>query len=71
MSVIRRRDREAVCSVELAIMNDRTFERGLIALTAFIIVWMVIGSIFIMNAACAIVIGLVVWIVGGWALLYC
>lgn len=51
-------------------MNDRIFERSLIALTILIVLWMVLGSIFVFNVIWTIIIGLVVWIAGGGALLY-
>ena len=52
-------------------MNDRVFEWSLTALSIIALLWMVLGSIFgILNIASVIIIGLVLWIVGGGALLY-
>lgn len=51
-------------------MSDKTFEWRLTALSILAILWMVLGSIFgVMGTAWVIIIGLVVWIVGGGALL--
>lgn len=51
-------------------MSDKTFEWRLTTLTILAILWMVLGSIFgVMGTAWVIIIGLVVWIVGGGALL--
>jgi hypothetical protein len=52
-------------------MNDRVFEWSLIALSIIALLWMVLGGIFgILNIASVIIIGLVLWIFGGGALLY-
>jgi 5-bromo-4-chloroindolyl phosphate hydrolysis protein len=52
-------------------MNDRVFELRLIALSIIALLWMVLGGIFgILNIASVIIIGLVLWIFGGGALLY-
>ncbi len=54
-------------------MKDKVFEWSLTALSIVALLWMVLGSIFlsgILNIAWVIIIGLVVWIVGGGALLY-
>ena len=52
-------------------MNDKTFEWSLTALSIIAVLWMVLGSIFTMLGIFgSIVLGLVVWIVGGGALLY-
>jgi 5-bromo-4-chloroindolyl phosphate hydrolysis protein len=52
-------------------MNDKTFEWSLISLSIIALLWMVLGSIFgILGIAGVIIIGLVVWILGGGALLY-
>jgi hypothetical protein len=52
-------------------MSDKTFEWSLTALSIIAIVWMILGSIFLVTGVFgSIVIGLVVWIVGGGALLY-
>lgn len=54
-------------------MSDKTFERSLISLSILAVLWMVVGSIFhywIMSIAWIIIIGLIVWIGGGGALLY-
>jgi len=53
------------------IMSDKTFEWSLTTLSIIAIVWMILGSIFtIFGVFGSIVIGLVVWIGGGGALLY-
>ena len=54
-------------------MSDKTFEWSLTTLSILAILWMVLGSIFlywVLGIAAVIIIGLVVWIVGGGALLY-
>lgn len=52
-------------------MSDKTFEWSLTSLTILAVLWMVLGSIFrVLSVGWAIVIGLVVWIVVGGALLY-
>lgn len=52
-------------------MSDKTFEWSLTALSILAILWMVLGSIFgVMGTAWVIIIGLVLWIVGGGALLH-
>ena len=52
-------------------MSDRVFELSLISLSVIALLWMVLGSISgILNIASVIIIGLVLWIVGGGALLY-
>jgi len=52
-------------------MSDKTFERSLTALSILAILWMVLGSVFgVLSIAGVIIIGLVVWIVGGGALLW-
>lgn len=54
-------------------MTDKVFEWSLTALSIVALLWMVLGSIFlsgILSIAWVIIIGLVVWIVGGGALLY-
>ena len=51
-------------------MNDKNFEWSLTALSILAILWMVLGSIFVFNVTLAIIIGLIVWIVGGGTLLY-
>lgn len=52
-------------------MSDKTFEWSLTALSIIALLWIVLGSTFgIPSIAWAIIIGLVVWIVGGGALLY-
>ena len=52
-------------------MSDKTFEWSLISLSIIAILWMVLGGIFgVMGVASVIIIGLIVWIVGGGALLY-
>jgi len=51
-------------------MSDKTFEWSLTALSILAILWMILGSIFgVMGTAGVIIIGLVVWIAGGGALL--
>lgn len=52
-------------------MSDKIFELSLTALSIIAVLWMVLGSIFVLGAVGAIIIGLVVWALGGGALLYC
>ena len=52
-------------------MSDKTFELSLTALSIIAIIWMILGSIFLITGVFwSIVIGLVIWIGGGGALLY-
>ncbi|MBM4446067.1 MAG: hypothetical protein FJ023_01780 [Chloroflexi bacterium] len=52
-------------------MSDKVFEWGLTTLSILALLWMVLGSILgILSIAWVIIIGLVIWIVGGGALLY-
>ncbi len=52
-------------------MSDKTFEWSLTSLTILAILWMVLGSIFLVpGIGWVITTGLFVWIVGGGALLY-
>ena len=52
-------------------MSEKVFERSLIALSIVALLWMLVGGIFgILGLAWVIIIGLVVWIGGGGALLY-
>ncbi len=52
-------------------MSEKIFERSLIALSIASIIWMLVGGILgILGLAWVIIIGLVVWIGGGGALLY-
>lgn len=52
-------------------MSDKTFERSLTALSILAILWMILGSVFgVLGIAWVIIIGLIVWIVGGGALLW-
>jgi 5-bromo-4-chloroindolyl phosphate hydrolysis protein len=52
-------------------MSDKTFERGLTALSIIALLWIVLGSIFgILSITWVIIIGLVVWIAGGGTLLH-
>ena len=52
-------------------MSEKVFERSLTALSIVALLWMLLGGIFgILSIAWVIIFGLVVWIVGGGALLY-
>ncbi len=51
-------------------MSDKTFEWSLTSLSILAILWMVLGSIFLLGIGWVIVTGLLVWIVGGGALLH-
>jgi 5-bromo-4-chloroindolyl phosphate hydrolysis protein len=52
-------------------MSGKVFEWSLTALSIVALLWMLLGGIFgILSIAWVIIIGLVVWIVGGGALLY-
>jgi hypothetical protein len=54
-------------------MKDKTFEWSLTSLSIIALLWMVLGSIFlhwVLGIGWVIIIGLIVWIVGGGALLY-
>jgi 5-bromo-4-chloroindolyl phosphate hydrolysis protein len=52
-------------------MNDKVFEWSLAALSIVSLLWMLFGGIFgILGLAWVIIIGLVVWIAGGGALLH-
>ena len=52
-------------------MSDKTFEWSLTSLSILALLWMILGSILgVMSVAWVIIVGLVVWIGGGGALLY-
>ncbi|HIE17704.1 MAG TPA: hypothetical protein EYP71_05865 [Dehalococcoidia bacterium] len=52
-------------------MSDKVFEWSLTSLSVAALLWMILGGIFgILGTAWVIIIGLIVWIVGGGALLY-
>ena len=51
-------------------MSDKTFEFSLTTLSILMVAWMVVVSIFLFSAIWAIIIGLLVWIIVGGALLY-
>ncbi len=54
-------------------MKDKAFEWSLTSLSIIALLWMVLGGIFlnwILGIGWVIIIGLIVWIVGGGALLY-
>jgi hypothetical protein len=52
-------------------VSEKVFERSLIALSIVALLWMLLGGIFgILGLVWVIIIGLVVWIGGGGALLY-
>ena len=52
-------------------MSDKTFEWSLTSLSILAILWMILGSIFgVLGVGWVIVIGLIVWIVGGGVLLH-
>ena len=52
-------------------MSEKVFERSLMAFSIVALLWMLLGGIFgILGLAWVIIIGLVVWIAGGGALLY-
>jgi len=52
-------------------MSGKIFEWSLTALSIIALLWIVLGSIFgILGIAWVIIIGLVVWIVGGGTLLH-
>jgi hypothetical protein len=51
-------------------MSDKTFEWALTVFSIMAILWIVLGSIFLLEPAAAIIVGFAVWIAGGGALLY-
>lgn len=51
-------------------MNDKIFEWSLTILSILVLLWMILGSIFILNSIWAIFIGFIVWLVGGGILLH-
>ena len=54
-------------------MKDKVFEWSLTSLSIIALLWMVLGGIFlhwVLGIGWVIIIGLIVWIVGGGALLY-
>jgi len=52
-------------------MNDKVFKWSLTLLSIIALLWMGLGSVFgILGVTWAIVTGLVVWVIGGGALLY-
>lgn len=52
-------------------MSDKKFELSLIALSLIALLWMVLGGVLgILGITWVVITGLVVWIIGGGALLY-
>jgi len=51
-------------------MNDLFFEWSLTALSIVVLMWMVLGSIFLINPTLAILSGIIVWLLGGGVLLH-
>lgn len=52
-------------------MTDKTFEWSLTSLSVLSILWMMLGSIFgVLGIGWVIIIGLIIWIVAGGAMLY-
>jgi len=52
-------------------MSDKTFEFSLITLSLVALLWIVFGSIFgLLNITWIIIIGFIVWIIGGGTLLH-
>jgi hypothetical protein len=51
-------------------MRDKTFELSFLALIILVVLWMIMASIFIFSAIWAIIIGLMVLVIGGGALIY-
>jgi hypothetical protein len=51
-------------------MSDKAFELSLTAVSIMAVLWMVLGSIFLLNEIWAIIIGLIVWIAAGGVLLH-
>ena len=52
-------------------MSDKKFELSLIALSLIALLWMVLGGVFgLLGITWVVITGLVVWIIGGGALLY-
>jgi hypothetical protein len=51
-------------------MRDKTFELSFLALIILVVLWMIMASIFIFSVIWAIIIGLMVLVIGGGALLY-
>jgi hypothetical protein len=50
--------------------SDKVFELRLTTLSIVAVIWMILGSIFIMSAIWAIIIGLIIWLAGGGVLLH-
>jgi hypothetical protein len=52
-------------------VSDKVFEWSLTTLSIIAILWMLLGSIFgIPGVAWVVIIGLLVWLIGGGALIY-
>ena len=51
-------------------MSDNIFKWSLIAVSILAVLWIILGSIFVINTVWAIIIGLIVWIVVGGTLLH-
>jgi 5-bromo-4-chloroindolyl phosphate hydrolysis protein len=52
-------------------MSEKVFEWSLTFLSGVAVIWMLLGGIFgVLSIAWVVIIGLVVWIAGGGALLY-
>lgn len=51
-------------------MRDTTFQWSLIILSFMVLLWIVLGSIYLFGVFWSIVTGLIIWIIGGGMLLY-
>ena len=52
-------------------MNDKVFKWSLTTLSAIALLWMVLGSVLgVLGIAWVIMSGLLIWVLGGGALLY-
>jgi hypothetical protein len=51
-------------------MSDKTFEWVFMVFSIIAVLLIVLGSIFLLEPAAAIIVGFAVWIAGGGALLY-
>ena len=64
-------DKGSINFTQIESMSDQVFERSMTAISVMVILWMLLGSIAgILGVTWVIIIGLVVWVTGGGALLY-
>ncbi len=51
-------------------MNDKQFEISMIVITVIVLLWMILGSIFLHSIALPVITGIIIWLIVGVVLLY-